>query len=397
MLNDNYTEKLIGMKDAILLNVENMQDAMIIELKMEQRIHECPRCRSLTSKVHDYRIQYVKDVPAFHQKVILKIHKRRHVCPACGKRFYEHIPLVPKYQRTTQRVWAFVMDELSKVQSMKEIGTRAGISATSVARILDHTNYSCRSLPDAISIDEFKGNADRVKFQCILTNPRKKTVLDILPERKVDSLCEYFAQFKPENRKQVKYVVMDMSSVFKSMAQSCFPNAEIVADKFHVQRLVAWAFEDMRKKVQTEFHKQRRRYFKRSRWIMLKDSEKLTEEQLEQLSHMLELSKPLAQAYYLLHEFRNFIHSPDVHTAKKRLNDWYMHVGTTDPKEFERFHKCVETFTRWEREILNAFESGLSNGYTEGCNNKIKVIKRNAYGIRNFNRLRKRILHVMAY
>ena len=180
------------------------------------------------------------------------------------------------------------------------------------------------------------------------------------------------------------------------MAESCFPNAKIVADKFHVQRLVTWAFEDMRKSIQKQFHKQRRRYFKRSRWLMLKAPEKLTEDQLEQLSHMLELSKPLAQAYYLLHEFRKFIHSPDVHTAKKRLSDWYMHVGTTDSKEFERFYKCVDTFSKCESEILNAFESGLSNGYTEGCNNKIKVIKRNAYGIRNFKRLRKRILHVMA-
>ena len=396
MLTDNYTEKLIGMKDAILLNVENIQDTMIIELKMEKRIHECPRCKAHTSKVHDYRIQYVKDVPSFNQKVVLKIHKRRHVCPACGKRFYEHIPLVPKYQRTTQRIWAFVIDELSKVQSMKEIGIRANISAATVARILDHMSYSCDSLPDVISIDEFKGNADGEKFQCILTNPSKRTVIDILPKRSVDSLCAYFAGFQLNNRKQVKYVVMDMSAVFKSMAESCFPNAKIVADKFHVQRLVTWAFEDMRKSIQKQFHKQRRRYFKRSRWLMLKDPEKLTENQLEQLSHMLELSKPLAQAYYLLHEFRKFIHSPDVHTAKKRLSDWYMHVGTTDSKEFERFYKCVETFSKWESEILNAFESGLTNGYTEGCNNKIKVIKRNAYGIRNFKRLRKRILHVMA-
>ena len=396
MLTDNYTEKLIGIKDAILLNVENIQNTMIIELKMKKRIHECPRCKAHTSKVHDYRIQYVKDVPSFNQKVVLKIHKRRHVCPACGKKFYEHIPLVPKYQRTTQRIWAFVIDELSKVQSMKEIGIRANISSSTVARILDHMRYSCDSLPEVISIDEFKGNADGEKFQCILTNPGKRKVIDILPKRSVDSLCAYFANFKLNNRKQVKYVVMDMSAVFKSMAESCFPNAKIVADKFHVQRLVTWAFEDMRKSVQKEFHKHRRRYFKRSRWLMLKDPEKLTQEQLEQLSHMLELSEPLAQAYYLLHEFRKFIHSPDVHTAKKRLSDWYMHVGTTDSKEFERFHKCVETFSKWESEILNAFESGLSNGYTEGCNSKIKVIKRNAYGIRNFEGLRKRILHVTA-
>ena len=80
--------------------------------------------------------------------------------PACGKKFYEHIPLVPKYQRTTQRIWAFVIDELSKVQSMKEIGIQANISSSTVARILDHMRYSCDSLPEVISIDEFKGSAD---------------------------------------------------------------------------------------------------------------------------------------------------------------------------------------------------------------------------------------------
>lgn len=396
MLNNNYTEKLIGIKYAILLNVETFHDNLVIELKTEKRIHQCPRCKTHTSKVHDYRIQYVKDVPSFNHKVLLKIHKRRHLCPSCGKKFYEHIPLVPKYQRTTQRVWAFVIDELSKVQSMKEVATRANISAATVSRILDHMNYSCTSLPEVISIDEFKGDADGEKYQCILTNPSKKAVIDILPKRTVDSLCAYFAGFSPNNRNQVKYVVMDMSSVFRSMARSCFPKAKIVADKFHVNRLVTWAFEDMRKNVQKEFYHKRRRYFKRSRWLMLKEPQKLTQEQTEQLSHMLELSKPLAQAYYLLHEFRKFIHSPDVDTAKKRLSNWYMHVGTTDPKIFERFYKCVETFSKWEKEIPAAFESGFTNGYTEGCNNRIKVIKRNAYGIRNFKRLRKRILHVMA-
>ena len=69
-----------------------------------------------------------------------------------------------------------------------------------------------------------------------------------------------------------------------------------------------------------------------------------------------------------------------------------MHVGVT---ELERFHKCLNTFTDWNEEILNAFETGLTKGYTEGCNNKIKVLKRNAYGMRRFDRFRKRILHMM--
>ena len=396
MLTNNYIEKLIGIKDAILLNVETIKDTLTIEFKMKNIPQECPRCKTITSKVHDYRTQYVKDAPSFNQKVILKIHKRRHVCPLCGKRFYEHIPLLAKYQRTTQRTWSFVIDGLSGVQSMKEIASDANISPPTVARILDHMSYSCSHLPSVISLDEFKGNADGEKYQCILTDPAKKRVIDILPKRSTESLCRYFTSFSINDRRQVKYVVIDMSNVFRSAAGSCFPSAKIVADKFHILRLVTWAFEDMRKKVQKEFHEHRRRYFKRSKWLMLKDPKDLTEEQLEQLSHMLELSKPLAEAYYLLHEFRELIHSKDVYEAKKNLNNWYMHVGATDHEIFARFYKCVETFSKWEQEILNAFESGFTNGYTEGCNNKIKVIKRNAYGIRNFKRLRTRILHVMA-
>lgn len=396
MLKDNYTENLLGMKDAILLNIENLQDKKIIELKMKQVPHPCPRCKTLTSKVHDYRIQYVKDAPIFMQHTLLKIHKRRYVCPTCGKRFYENVPLLAKYHRTTSRLWAFVIRELSTVDSMKSIAQRANISATSVARMLDHLEYGPSTLPEVLSIDEFRGNAQGEKFQCILTNPRKKEVLDILPKRNTDSLCEHFAKFDIQTRMQVKYLVIDMSTLFRSIGKSCFPNAKIVADKFHVQRLVTWAFEDMRIEVQKSFHVQRRRYFKRSRAILLKAPEKLNPYEIEQLSHMLELSKPLAESYYLLHEFRKFMCSEDIFTAKKRLNQWYMHVSTLDPKVFAKFYKCIETFEKWQEEILNAFDSGLTNGYTEGCNNRIKVIKRNAYGYRNFERFRKRILHIMA-
>ena len=85
--------------------------------------------------------------------------------------------------------------------------------------------------------------------------------------------------------------------------------------------------------------------------------------------------------------------SKDVHEAKKRLSDWFMAVNAADIGEFT---ECARTYADWMEEILNIFRTGLSNGYTEGCNNRIKVIKRNAYGMRNFERLRKRILHCMS-
>lgn len=104
MLNTNYIENLLGIKDINLINVEKIDDSTIIEFKMNQRIHKCPRCGSETSKVHDYRIQDVKDISCMGTHTILRIHKRRHVCKSCGKRFYEHVSLVHKYQRTINRL-----------------------------------------------------------------------------------------------------------------------------------------------------------------------------------------------------------------------------------------------------------------------------------------------------
>ena len=389
MLNEYCIEKLLGLKDIILINIEEFSDSKVIEFKMQQRIHKCPSCNSETSKVHDYRVQQVKDIPMFGYNTILKVHKRRHVCKACGKKFYESLPFLPKYQRTTNRLWMYILKELEETRSMKSIACSVNLSGPSIARVIDKVSYGLSSLPNTISIDEFKGNAGR-KFQCILTNPRKQEVLDILPERTIEGLSAYFSTFKDRNN--VKYVVMDMSNLFRSMAKNCFPKAQIIADKYHVYRQVQWAFEDVRKQEQKKFATSRRRYFKRSRTLLLKGQENLSEEEFEQVAQMLSVSKALAQAYYLLHEFRNIMKSKTKEEAKSKLSAWYMHVGVT---ELNRFKKCVNTFVDWNEEILNVFETGLTNGYTEGCNNRIKVLKRNAYGVRNFDRFRKRILHVM--
>lgn len=389
MLNNHYIENLLGLKDILLISIADFSDSKVIEFKMQQRIHKCPSCNSETSKVHDYRVQLVKDIPILGCNTILKIHKRRHVCPVCGKKFYESIPFLPKYQRTTNRLWMYILRELEETRSMKSIAKSVNLSPPSIARVIDKVSYGISSLPPTISIDEFKGNAGR-KFQCILTNPKTKQVLDILPERTIEGLSMYFSTFNDRNN--VKYVVMDMSNLFRSMAKNCFPKAKIVADKYHVYRQVQWAFEDVRKEEQKKFSTNRRRYFKRSRTLLLKGRENLSEEEFEQISQMLSISKSLAQAYYLLHEFRNVMKAKTKAEAKEKLSAWYMHVGVT---ELSRFKRCVTTFNDWNEEILNAFDTGLTNGYTEGCNNRIKVLKRNAYGVRRFDRFRKRILHVM--
>lgn len=391
MLYTNYMQELIGLKDVIVTSVERKDKQLDINLIMPRRIHSCPSCNSSTEKIHDYRIQRIKDISSFGSHTILHLRKRRYVCPYCNKRFYEKVSFLPRYHRITSRLIANILDSLREVSPVKNVARAANVSSTTATRIFDNIKYSNKSLPRVVSMDEFKGNADGEKFQCIITDPENKKVLDILPNRKSEDLYGYFLKYN--DRSNVKYIVIDMSGPYRCLAKTVFPKAQIIADKYHVVRQVTWAFENVRKAEQKKFHEQRRKYFKRSRRLLLKRPENLTPSEADQVESMVRISERLRHAYALKNEFYKVMDSKNSYEAKKQLAKWYMLFSGYKLTEF---NDCFRAFTNWQKEILNSFDVPYTNGYTEGVNNKIKVIKRNAFGIRNFNRFRNRILHAMA-
>ena len=150
------------------------------------------------------------------------------------------------------------------------------------------------------SIDEFKGNAGGEKFQCNLSDPVKHKIIDILPNRDSEDLCKHFLEYTYDERAKVKKVVMDLSTLFRSVAKKLFPEAKIIADKFHVIRVVINSLENVRKRIQKEFHDTKRKWFKRSRQLLLKPEYKLTDEDKIELNRMLNSSRELEQSgcYY---------------------------------------------------------------------------------------------------
>jgi transposase len=387
----HYTEELLDLKDIIVSKVERKENIMHVYLKMEQRIHTCPDCGSKTSKIHDYRNQRVKDISSFGQYTILHLKKRRHVCPECGKKFFESVPFLPRYHRITNRLFAHIIREFSQTRSMKNIALCNNISAATAARAFDLVCYSPAALPEVLAIDEFRGNSGGEKFQGILTDPKNHKVVDILPTRSKEYLFGYFSKFS--NRKEVKFFVMDMYSTYKAVAKVMFPNATIIIDKYHYVRIVTWAFERVRIEEQKKFSDHRRKYFKNSRKLLLKNSYNLNDQEYWQVKQMLRVSPKLARAYEIKQAFEEFMKCEDSLNAKKKLADFIMFAQNYDVPEFE---SATKTFINWSHEILNSFDYPYTNGYTEGCNNKIKVIKRVAYGMSNFPRFRSRILHSMA-
>ena len=387
----NPITSLLEMGDMEVIAVKNDTDSICLAVEKKQETQVCPRCGALTELVHDYRTQRVRDLPVQGKKVYWDYRKRRYRCSCCEKRFYEKCPLLPKYHRITNRVAFSVLDELSRKQSMKDIAERLNVSSSSVARYLRNQHFGRPdTLPEVISIDEFRGNTEFGRFQTIITDLKRQKVFDILPNNEEHTIFEYFRRF--ENRDRVRYFVSDMKKEYVRIAKLLFPNATIVTDRFHVLRYACFALENVRKRVQKDLSREFRLYFKRSRLLLLKHRDKLTPFSMNRVSRMLEICPELRDAYLLKEKMYSLFASEDYETAKKRFSEFMLFAGVA---EIPEYRECTTMMTNWAPLILNAFRCRYSNGFTEGCNNTIKVIKRTGYGYRNFENFRSRILMIL--
>ena len=389
MLISNYTQEILNLQDVMVEKVENLNTKQRIYIKLSRKAVNCPSCKAQTFKIHDYRTQIVKDVEAFGKKVELVLRKRRYVCNACRKRFAEPNSFLPKYHRMTSRLIESVIEKLSDERSFTCVAKETGLSVSTVIRIFDHVKYPVlKTCPTVLSIDEFKGNTGGEKFNVIICDAENKRVLDILPERKESFLINYF---KKTDRTRVKYFVSDMWTTYREIATNFFNNATFLVDKYHWVRQTIWAFEAVRKEAQKHLRSDVRKYFKRSRSLLIKRYDLLEPEQKQAVDTMLWYSDEMCEAHSIKEWFFKVLDTGDLTAMKQEFRDWLNSVDTTDLKPFKR---CVNTYFNWKKGIFNSLETPFTNGFTEGCNNKIKVLKRNAYGYRRFDRFRNRILHI---
>ena len=388
MLQTHIIVELLDMEAYDFEGMEQSATQIILKVKMKRRAQECPVCRTPCDQVHDYRTQRVKDSPIQGKVVLWQYRKRRYRCPCCGKRFYEGNYLLPKRHRITNRLAALGIDQLRKKQSRKEIADSLGVSESSVGRWMNFLEFGKPDrLPKVLSIDEFRGNTEYGKFQCILTDPVHKKIVDVLPTRYHWQIYDYLRAFP--NRNQVQYFVMDMNREYMDIAKKLLPNAKIVIDRFHVVRYCTWALENVRKRVQVKLLPEQRKYFKRSRKLLLAHMKNLSAENKAAVERMLLMSCDLREAYLLKETFYDFMDSFNSAQAKERLRIFRTHAFVAELPEFVA---CLTMLKNWEPYILNAFDCPYSNGFTEGVNNKIKVLKRIAFGYRTFRNFRIRIL-----
>lgn len=385
----HYIEEMFKLEEGCIKYSEFLGNKQIFYVEFTRQICTCPHCHSHTNRIKDYRRQeillfWLNDVPVY-----ASLRKRRYICPVCGYSFYAPTPLVQPYQRRSQQQQLAIIQECACKQSFTDIASQFHLSVTTVIRYFDHISYEKpTTLPAILSLDEFKGNAQGQKYQVAVVDPARKKVLDILPQRNTQKLIQYFATYPYAMRKKVNYVVMDASALFRSVVQQVFPHAAIICNKYHVARQVIWAMENVRKRIQKQFD-HRRIYFKRNKSILTKPGCHFTDDELICLEEILAQSDELRKAYALKEWFYRVLKMPNRRSAVYFLSTWLELVKTAQLTEF---NALLRSFKDWFDGIINAIRLHYSNGFMEGHNNKIKVLKRVCFRVRNFTHFKNRIL-----
>ena len=239
-----------------------------------------------------------------------------------------------------------------------------------------------------IGIDEIAMHKGHKDFIVVISNLTNKRVIDVLQDRKKAALKDYMRGWSKRFKARVKYVAIDLWGPYRSVVESMLPNAKAVADRFHVMQSLNKALDNCRKQAKRESADQE--IWKNAKYAVLKNREDLTEEQVKILNRVLKASANLKTCYELKESFRGiFNDSNDRETGNVKLSTWVLDIVR---RKITEYYEFVRTILNWKENILNYFDEWVSSGFVEGVNNKIKLIKRKAFGFVNFENFRIKII-----
>ena len=268
----NYTEIIFKIKEAYIKHTGVNKDGPIhFTLEMPVCAQVCPHCEAITRKSKRKGPKDVKFGATQHHIVTATYLQRRYKYQEYNHTFIEKNPFICRYLRLTKTNMEYLSKQLAEKGSFTEMAKRSNDSVSTVIWYCEKLAIpKSVQLPTVLDIDEYKENAEGHVYQGIITDLKNHSVVDILPKRDTHTLIQYFKGFSKEAREQVKYIVMDMSPLFKLVIQTMFPNAHIVADRYHVCCLVDWSLERVRKREQKQLVAHSR-MLKYNRRILMKD------------------------------------------------------------------------------------------------------------------------------
>lgn len=413
MSNQNYIINILNLKDNNLFFKENFY----YEKKIKGITHKifegylsyqptcCEKCGVLFDdkfEKHGFIISNIKipDVSGF--KSILRLHKQRYLCKHCNKAFTLSTNIVDYGCCISKNTKWKIAHDLREKRSEKDIAKANNVSPNTVERIMDsyyntiklHKNY----LPKVLSFDEFKSvKSAEGAMSFHMCNGETGQTIDIIEDRKLTSLLKYFSYYSHKARSSVKFIVVDMYSPYISLIKKMFPNAKIIIDKFHLVQLISRALNKTRIKI---MKKDKKNYNKLKRYwkLILKDRNELDFEHWKRftcfdemmtesdvVTYIINQNIELKETYLIYQNLLSAFKSKNKDMLLFILNEKYSNIS-------EYMKTSLKTLNEFRNYISNTFENTYHNGFIEGNNNFIKVLKRIAFGFRSFRRFKARIM-----
>ena len=339
--------------------------------------------------MHSTKAQWKRDGRLWDKPVFLALRKRRFRCLDCGEVFTEPDPVCGPRRRSSQRFREYLGQEALH-QTVRQVAYREGVGETLVRRCVTEEAKRFLEAPEkppparVLGLDEFSIKKSQV-YDTAVSDLEHKRIIGVVSGHRQAELA-VFLESLPEPE-QLQVVVMDMHEPFRQAVELCLPQAKVVVDKFHVLMHVHRVLDQVRTGLQPQQGKKGELF--RARYLLLTAMERLTPERRVQLFELLGRYHQLARAWDLKEAFRGWYRSLTRAEAEEGLVLWENSVREQGPKPFQAL---LFMLRNWRQEILNYFDYPYTNGFLEGKNNRIKVIKRVAYGYRNAQNFSQRIL-----
>lgn len=403
----NIKDKNLNFSNGIYHKVIKGVTYTVLTAKLEYSEQVCPNCGSNHNLIkYGFKSSIVRCSRAGEHPVLIDLKKQKMYCKDCNKYFLLESKIVDKHCNIYNQVKKHIFTDLTKKISIKDIARDNNISTTSVARFLarfdNYFNVDFRTLPKHLCFDEFKSTKDaKGAMSFIYCDADNNKIVDIVENRQLPFLKRYFSSFPKYVRNQVEIICIDTYSPYISLIKELFVNAKIIIERFHIVGLFSRSFSQIRVDTMKTFstyssdYKKLKKYWK----LFLKPYRLLSStvlskkihfpgryiSQLDVVNESISIDKVLEDSYTCYLIIRQDIENRDFESFKKHLIYFRDRVGF-------RMQVSIDTCLEYIDYLKNSFNFEYSNGAVEGINNYIKVLKRVAFGYRNFANFRTRIL-----
>ena len=346
---------------------------------------QCAGCGQAVASIHDWTMRRIRELPVFGAPVELHVPRLRLACPACGPR-QEQLDWLDPHARVTRRL-ADSVARLCAVTSVRHSARWHGID-WKTAKAIDFRALE-RDLGPVdlegvrrIAMDEFaiqKGH----RYATVVVDVERKRVLWVGRGRSRAEIRPFFELLGPERCTRIEAVAMDMNTAFDLEVRQHCPNARVVYDLFHVvakygREVIGRVRVDAANQLRHD--KRARQVVKRAHWLLLRNPRHLKEAEHIRLDEVLAANQPLMTAYVMKEQLKALWNAPTAWAWRTAWKQWLRHAQESGIPALIHFAKCLKPY--W-RGILSRVRWPMHTGLLEGINNRIKVIKRIAYGFRD--------------